>query len=41
MPRGDYDAVAPELAEVDHLPVPNVPEVRDYSIHSGCQPLSD
>jgi hypothetical protein len=27
MPLSDYDAVDPELAQFDYLPVPNVPEV--------------
>ena len=34
MPLGDYDAVDPELAQFDYLPVPNVPEIGDYSVHS-------
>lgn len=37
MPLGEYDAVDPELAQFDYLPVPNVPEVGDYSVHSGCE----
>ena len=28
MPHGDYDAVDPELAQFDHLPVPNAHEPR-------------
>lgn len=39
MPLGEYDTVDPELAQVDYLPVPNVPEVGDYSVQSGRQPL--
>ena len=32
MPLGDYDAVDPELAQFDYLPVPNVPPKRNYCI---------
>lgn len=31
MPLGDYDAVDPELAQFDYLPVPNAPEYRPSS----------
>ena len=32
MPLGDYDAIDPELAQFDYLPVPNSPEARWHSI---------
>lgn len=32
MPLGDYDAVDPDLAQFDYLPVPNVHEIGDYCI---------
>ena len=31
-PLGDYDAVDPEFAQFDDLPMPNAPEVPDYCI---------
>ena len=30
MPLGEYDAVDPELAQFDYLPVPNVADIGDY-----------
>jgi hypothetical protein len=32
MPLGDYDAVDPEFAQFDYLPVPNAQEAGDYCI---------
>jgi hypothetical protein len=32
MPLGDYDAIDPDLAQFDYLPVPNSPEARRHSI---------
>ncbi|MGH8171560.1 MAG: hypothetical protein ACREPX_00340 [Rhodanobacteraceae bacterium] len=31
MPLGDYDAVDPDLAQFDYLPVPNAPASRNHS----------
>jgi hypothetical protein len=32
MPLGEYDAVDPELAQFDYLPVPNRPEERPHGV---------
>ena len=34
MPLGEYDAVDPELAQFDYLPVPNAPGIPNHSIPS-------
>jgi hypothetical protein len=38
MPLGDYDAVDPELAQFDYLPVPNAYDGRDLPPSSGPWP---
>ena len=35
MPLGEYDAVDPELAQFDYLPVPNMPEYRAPSVRGS------
>jgi hypothetical protein len=38
MPLGEYDAVDPELAQFDYLPVPNAPPPREHSTPFLSQP---